>query len=41
MSEQRGNVYATRSGFGIRWREGGQRRYQSGFKTHRGETLVS
>lgn len=33
MSEQRGNVYATRGGFGIRWRESDQRRYQSGFAT--------
>ena len=33
MAAQQGNVYATRKGFGIRWREGGQRRYQSGFRT--------
>lgn len=33
MSEQRGNVYTTRNGYGIRWREGGQRRFQSGFRT--------
>jgi integrase len=33
MSAQRGNVYETRNGYGIRWREGDQRRYQSGFRT--------
>jgi integrase len=33
MSEQRGSTYATRDGIGIRWREGDQRRYQSGFRT--------
>jgi hypothetical protein len=33
MSAQRGNVYETRDGYGIRWREGGQRRYQSGLRT--------
>jgi integrase len=33
MSEQRGSIYATRGGYGIRWREGGQRRFQSGFRT--------
>jgi integrase len=33
MSAQAGNVYATRTGYGIRWREGDQRRYQSGFRT--------
>lgn len=33
MAAQQGNVYATHKGFGIRWREGGQRRYQSGFRT--------
>jgi integrase len=33
MSEQRGNIYETRDGYGIRWREGDQRRYQSGFRT--------
>jgi integrase len=33
MSVQRGNVYETRNGFGIRWREGDQRRHQSGFRT--------
>src|SRR5689334_3283452 len=33
MAEQRGNVYETRNGYGIRWREGDQRRYQSGFRT--------
>ena len=33
MSAQRGNVYETRGGFGIRWRENGQRRFQSGFRT--------
>ena len=33
MSAQRGNVYETRNGYGIRWRENGQRRFQSGFRT--------
>jgi integrase len=33
MAEQTGNVYATRDGFGIRWREADRRRYQSGFRT--------
>lgn len=33
MSAQRGNVYETRTGFGIRWREGDERRFQSGFRT--------
>jgi integrase len=33
MSAQRGNVYETRKGYGIRWREGDQRRHQSGFRT--------
>ena len=33
MSVQRGNVYETRTGYGIRWREGDQRRFQSGFRT--------
>ena len=28
-----GHVYETRRGWGIRWREHGRRRYQSGFKT--------
>jgi integrase len=32
MAEQQGNIYETRTGVGIRWREGSQRRYQSGFK---------
>ena len=26
MAAQQGNVYETRNGFGIRWREGDQRR---------------
>jgi integrase len=30
---QAGSVYRTRSSYGIRWREGGERRYQSGFRT--------
>jgi integrase len=33
MAEQRGSVYETRAGYGIRWRDGDRRRYQSGFKT--------
>lgn len=33
MAEQHGNLYGTRNGYGIRWREDGQRRYQSGFRT--------
>jgi integrase len=32
-AEQRGHVYTTRDGVGIRWREGGQRVYRSGFRT--------
>jgi hypothetical protein len=33
MSTQSGNVYTTRTGYGIRWREGDRRRFQSGFRT--------
>ena len=33
MSAQSGNVYTTRNGYGIRWREANQRRFQSGFRT--------
>jgi integrase len=33
VPEQRGSVYVTSGGFGIRWREGGRRRCQSGFRT--------
>ena len=33
MPAQRGNIYETRAGYGIRWREGDQRRFQSGFRT--------
>ena len=33
MPAQRGNVYETHAGYGIRWREGDQRRFQSGFRT--------
>lgn len=32
-TEQHGNLYTTRTGYGIRWREGDRRRYQSGFRT--------
>jgi integrase len=32
-AEQRGSVYRTSRGYGIRWLEGGRRRYQSGFAT--------
>jgi integrase len=32
-AEPRGSVYATRSGYGIRWADKGQRKYQSGFTT--------
>lgn len=32
-AEQRGSVYATRAGYGIRWRENGERRFQPGFRT--------
>src|SRR5262245_47586233 len=31
--EARGSVYATANGFGIRWPERGERKYQSGFAT--------
>src|SRR5262245_6402803 len=31
--ELRGSVYATATGYGIRWREHGKRRFQSGFRT--------
>jgi integrase len=30
---QRGSVYAVRGGYGIRWREDGARRFESGFET--------
>ena len=33
MAEQQGNIYETSKGVGIRWRESGQRRFQSGFRT--------
>jgi integrase len=33
MSEQRGSIYQTKGSVGIRWREGDQRRFQSGFRT--------
>jgi integrase len=33
MSAQQGNIYETRTGYGIRWREGDRRRFQSGFRT--------
>lgn len=33
MSAQRGSVYPTRDGYGIRWRESGQRQFRSGFRT--------
>jgi integrase len=32
-ADSRGSVYATRSGYGIRWYERDQRRFQSGFRT--------
>src|SRR5262245_25512367 len=32
-AETRGSVYATCTGYGIRWPEEGGRRFQSGFKT--------
>jgi integrase len=32
-AESRGSVYPTRSGYGIRWYERGERRFQSGFRT--------
>jgi integrase len=32
-AEQRGSIYETKTGFGIRWLEGGKRRHQSGFKS--------
>jgi integrase len=32
-AETRGSVYRTKTGFGIRWPEGGQRRFRSGFAT--------
>ena len=33
MSTQSGNIYTTSNGYGIRWREANQRRFQSGFRT--------
>jgi hypothetical protein len=33
MSEQHGSIYETRGVYGIRWREGGKRQFQSGFRT--------
>ena len=32
-AEQRGSVYGTKKGYGIRWLEDGRRRHQSGFKS--------
>jgi hypothetical protein len=32
---QQGSPYPTRSGYGIRWRENGKRRFRSGFETKR------
>ena len=32
MAEQRGAIYSTRDGVGIRWREDGRRAYRSGFR---------
>jgi integrase len=32
-AEQRGSVYAIRGGYGVRWREHGERRFQSPFRT--------
>ena len=32
-AESRGSVYATRSGYGIRWYERGERKFQSSFRT--------
>ena len=34
-AEQGGHVYSTSSGYGIRWRETGKRRYRAGFETKR------
>jgi len=34
-AEQAGHVYSTSSGYGIRWRENGNRRYRAGFETKR------